>query len=493
MQTLTPPIRSYSRQDWQKGYESQPNEISYWVDDITGEIPAGLQGTLFRNGPGLMDIKGERFHHPFDGDGMICAFTFADGRVHFRNRFVRTAGFLKEQAEGKICYRGVFGTQKAGGWLGNLFDLQLKNIANTNIIYWGDRLLALWEAALPHRLQPETLDTIGLDNWDGILENSGAFSAHPRVDPHSELDGGQPCLVNFALQAGPISKLHLYEFNPQGQLLRQFVQPIPGFAFIHDFAITPRYTLFFQNPMSFNPFPFLFGFKGAAQCLHFQENEPTRIVIIPRDQSSGEPTRTIPVQAGFVFHHANAWENPDGTLGLESICYDSFPEVEPDADFRDTKFETLAPSQLWRFTIDPQAQTVERERRDRHAVEFPTLHPQWVGRPHRYCYLAATDTVGENAPLQGLIKFDSQTGEQEFYSFAPRGFVSEPVFVPQGAGEDDGWVMMLVYNAARHASDLAIFDAANITAGPVATVQLKLHIPYGLHGNWTPETFVPAV
>ncbi|NEO87247.1 MAG: Apocarotenoid-15,15'-oxygenase [Spirulina sp. SIO3F2] len=490
MQTLSKPSKSYNRQDWQRGYDSQPQEMEGWVEAISGEIPPQLQGTLFRNGPGLMDINGDRFHHPFDGDGLICAFTFDQGRVHFRNRFVRTEGFLKEQTEGKICYRGVFGTQKAGGWLGNLFDLNLKNIANTNVIYWGDRLLALWEAALPHRLDPRTLETIGLDNLDGLLKPGGAFSAHPRIDPHSELDNGAPCLVNFALSAGPVSKLTLYEFSPQGQCLRQFEQPIPGFAFIHDFAITPHYYLFFQNPIAFNPLPFVFGVKGAGQCISFQEQEPTKIVIIPRDRSTGEPTRTLKVKAGFVFHHANAWENADGTLGLESICYDSFPEVEPDADFRETKFDTLPPSQLWRFTIDPQAGTVERQLRDHRAVEFPTLHPQWVGRKHRYCYLAAADQVGDNAPLQGLIKLDSETGTQEFYSFAPRGFVSEPVFVPRGAGEEEGWIMMLVYDAARHGSDLAIFDAANITAGPVATVHLKLHIPYGLHGNWTGKTFV---
>lgn len=491
MQTLQPTsTQSFNRQDWQQGYQSQPQEIEQWVDDITGELPADLQGTLFRNGPGLTDINGERFHHPFDGDGMISAFTFKEGRVHFRNRFVRTEGYEKEQAAGKICYRGVFGTEKAGGWLGNLFDLNLKNIANTNVIYWGDRLLALWEAALPHRLEPETLETIGLDDWDGHLKQAGAFSAHPRIDPHSELDGGEPCLVNFALSAGPVSKLALFEFSPQGELLRQFDQPIPGFAFIHDFALTPHYCLFFQNPMAFNPLPFLLGFKGAAQCLSFKANEPTKIVIIPRDRASGEAMRTIEVKAGFVFHHANAWENEDGTLGLESICYDEFPEVEPGADFLDTDFYTLPPSQLWRFKIDPEKGTVERELRDRRAVEFPTLHPQWVGREHRYCYLAAAHNVDENAPLQALVKFDSQTGEQELYSFAPRGFVSEPVFVPRGSGEEEGWIMMMVYDAARHGSDLAIFDAANIATGPIARVHLPLHIPYGLHGNWTPTTFI---
>ena len=74
---------SYSREDWKRGYESQPNEYDYWVDEIEGEIPPGLQGTLFRNGPGLFDIHGVPVQHPFDGDGMVCAVTFLpDGRVH---------------------------------------------------------------------------------------------------------------------------------------------------------------------------------------------------------------------------------------------------------------------------------------------------------------------------------------------------------------------------------------------------------------------------
>ena len=73
---------SYDRTDWQRGYESQPNESDYWIDDIEGEIPAGLQGTFFRNGPGLLDVNGERIHHPFDGDGMVCAIVLSESRAH---------------------------------------------------------------------------------------------------------------------------------------------------------------------------------------------------------------------------------------------------------------------------------------------------------------------------------------------------------------------------------------------------------------------------
>jgi all-trans-8'-apo-beta-carotenal 15,15'-oxygenase len=127
--------QTYHLEDWRQGYESQTQELDCWLDAVEGEIPKQLQGTLFRNGPGLFEIAGIPIRHPFDGDGLVTAFTFpGDGRVHFRDRFVRTEGYLKEQAANKMIYRGVFGTQRPGGWLNNAFDLRLKNIANTNII-----------------------------------------------------------------------------------------------------------------------------------------------------------------------------------------------------------------------------------------------------------------------------------------------------------------------------------------------------------------------
>ena len=70
------------------------------------------------------------------------------------NRYVRTEGWLAEEKAGKVLYRGVFGSQKPGGRLANAFDLRLKNIANTNVVTLGDQLLALWEAAEPHALDP---------------------------------------------------------------------------------------------------------------------------------------------------------------------------------------------------------------------------------------------------------------------------------------------------------------------------------------------------
>jgi len=259
--------RSYDQEGWKRGYQSQPNEYEYWIEDIEGEIPPALNGTLFRNGPGLLDIHGQPLHHPFDGDGMICAIAFDQGRAYFRNRFVHTEGFLKEQEAGKMLYRGVFGTQKPGGWLANAFDIEIKNIANTNVIYWGGKLLALWEAAEPYRLDPKTLDTLGKDTLDSILAEGEAFGAHPWIDPSCNQDGGAPCLVNFAIKPGFSTKITIYELDEAGTLKRRKCHTVPGFAFIHDFAITPNYCIFFQNPVTYNPVPFLLGLKGAGQCV----------------------------------------------------------------------------------------------------------------------------------------------------------------------------------------------------------------------------------
>jgi all-trans-8'-apo-beta-carotenal 15,15'-oxygenase len=475
------------REDWKKGYRSQREEFAYWIEDIEGEIPQALSGTVFRNGPGLTDINGYRLYHPFDGDGMINSIAFSQGKAFYRNRYVRTAGYVAEQKSGKPEYRGVFGTQKPGGWLANMFDIKLKNIANTHVVYWGGKLLALWEAAEPHRLNPQTLETVGIDYLDGLLKAGDAFAAHPKFDPDCE---GTERMVNFAVKAGLSSTISLYEFTPDGRLARQHRQAIAGFAFLHDFAITPNYCIFVQNPVSFNPLPFVMGFKGAAECIQFNPKQPTKIVVIPRD-GQGE-VRFFDTDPCFVFHHANAYEQAGG-LVLDSICYEKFPTLEGASDYSEVDFDNVPASKLWRFVVDFETAKVDVKVLTERYCEFPSLNPCQVGRDYRYLYLGAAHSNTHNTPLQALLKRDMHTGEEQIWSAAPRGFGGEPLFVarPGGTQEDDGWVLLWLYNAARDRTELAIFDAQNIALGPIAKLNLKHHVPYGLHGSFTSSYFGP--
>ena len=472
---------AYDRADWASAFRNVGVELEgVELTAARGVIPPELVGTLYRNGPGRLERGGQWVHHPFDGDGMITALRFEGGKAELRNRFVRTEGWQAEEVADKFLYRGVFGTQKPGGAVANAFDLRLKNIANTHVVRLGDQLLALWEAAEPHALDPDTLETRGLSLLDGVLKKGEAFSAHPRFDPGHH---GAPRMVTFGVKAGPRSTIRLMEFSSAGELLADSRHSFKGFAFLHDFAITPNWAVFLQNAVAFNPTGFVLGQKGAAQCLSSKPGEQGQFWLIPR---SGEGTPLqIPAPEGFVFHHLNAFEEGE-ELVVDSIYYDDFPSIGPDVDFRQVDFESIPAGQLVRCRIHMETGAVTKELLEERTCEFAMVNPECQGLEASYSWMAVAERERGNDPLQAIKKLDLATGEGRVWSAAPRGFVSEPLMVPRSgaSAEDDGWVLCLVWNGARCASDLVILDAASLSE--VAVLELPLAVPHGLHGSWAP-------
>ena len=118
---------------------------------------------------------------------------------------MRTEAFAEESAEDATTRRGPFGTARAGGFAANAFDLRQKNLANTNVLAWGGKVYALYEAGRPVRLDAATLSCLGEDDLEGKLREGmfvsaglpaaveralgvggSAFTAHPHVDPNTE-------------------------------------------------------------------------------------------------------------------------------------------------------------------------------------------------------------------------------------------------------------------------------------------------------------------
>ena len=479
--------KSYSIEDWRGGNKAFKEELDYEIEDIEGEIPSELTGTLYRNVPAMLDVDGERLHHPFDADGNICAISFDRGKAYFRNRYVKTEGYVAEQKAGKVLYRGVFGTEKSGGWLSNAFDFKLKNVANTNVVYWGDKLLALWEASHPHQLDPHTLETLGIATLNKAISKGTPFSAHPMVDPGG--NGREPRLVNFGLKVGLSTTVSIYELNLAGEVVEQHQHSIPGFTFIHDFAITPNYCLLFQNSLLFNPIPFALGLRGAAECIKFLADKPTKIWLIPRDSS--KPMQQLEIESGFIFHHANAYERGNEII-VDSVSYQDFPALDHELDYNNIRFESVPSGQLWRYRLNLQTKETSRRLIDERTVDFPDIHPNLIGQQHRWIYIGAVHQSEGNAPLQAILKIDPESGEQQIWSAAPKGFVGEPVFVPRkdATFEDDGWVLTVVYDAQCDRSDIVILDAQNLNSEPLARLHLKHHLPYGLHGSFTSEVLI---
>ncbi|MGH8820981.1 MAG: carotenoid oxygenase family protein, partial [Rhodoferax sp.] len=85
-----------------------------------------------------------------------------------------------------------------------------------------------------------------------------------------------------------------------------------------------------------------------------------------------------------------------------------------------------------------------------------------------------------------VVHVDHATARRDIYTFDAPDRVSEPVFVQRApnAGEGDGWLLATVWRGATNRSDLVIFDACRVAAGPVCVASLPHRVPDGFHGNW---------
>lgn len=116
--------------------------------------------------------------------------------------------YKSEVAQQKILFRGSFGTQKPGGARSNAFDIFMKNAANTNVIHWGGRLLALFESAQPIAMDPYSLKTLGPDLLGGSVKAGASFDFGPGANglagmclPVPSLHGKVPSVLFLTLHA----------------------------------------------------------------------------------------------------------------------------------------------------------------------------------------------------------------------------------------------------------------------------------------------------
>ncbi|TMD98238.1 MAG: carotenoid oxygenase family protein [Chloroflexi bacterium] len=268
---------------WRLGFQSLETEHREAVElEVTGELPTDLRGTLYRIGPARHEAGGERYRHWFDGDGMVHAIHLDGGRAHYRNRFVATAGRAEEERAGRRLYAG-FGTRPAGDNAVERFRHAVrrfaKNTANTNIVEIGGRLLALWEAGHPHRIDPVTLETIGEDDLGGALGRNDWFSAHPKTHPSGDV-------WNFGIGYGARTRARLYRCRTDGSVSREITVTLPFPSMVHDFALTERHAVFVVAPLTLPPVPLgmMLGSRSFADSLRW---EPRRGNDVPHRERLG--------------------------------------------------------------------------------------------------------------------------------------------------------------------------------------------------------------
>ena len=449
-------------------YAPVDDEVTLDDLEVIGDIPAELDGVLVRNGPNPQFWPPRRYHW-FDGDGMLHAARIRDGRVAYRNRWVRTEAFQRESSAERAMWTGIMEPV-----VGNPPDLPLKDTANTDVVLFHNRVLALWYlTGKPYAIDPLSLTTLSAEDFRGTLRCD--VSAHAKVDEHT----GELLFFDY----GPRPPYMRYGVVGAGGAVEHLVDiDLPGPRLPHDMAITEHFAILMDLPLVNDPE----AARQGRHKLYFDRNLPARFGVIPR-RGEGDAIRWFDAEPCYVYHTINAWEEGDEVV--LDLCRVSRPAPSQHTAGPLAKMLSYLrlDAHLHRYRFHLGTGAVREEPLDDASTEFPSIDLRSLGRRSRYAYNVRISPE-PTLLFDAIVKYDTVAKTSQAYEMGAGRWASEAPFAPKpgGTAEDDGWVLSFVYDENEQRSELVILDAHDITLGPVARVLIPRRIPIGFHACWAP-------
>ena len=431
---------------------------------INGRAPVGLEGALFRNGPGKFRRPGGSATHWFDGDGLMRAFRVRDGQATIEARFADTAKRRHETELGAVVTPG-FGT--VGDRRAEVGSPDDANAANTAVMPLGDTVWALWEAGSPVAMDAGDLSTRGVVTLRDDLKGM-PFQAHPRFDP----DG---TIWNIGLAA---DRMIVWRLNGDGGLRSADVVPLPRASYMHDFTASARHLVIVLQPWVFDhdTMPFMNRFAWKPEM-------GTQIMVI--DKADLTKRRIYDLPAFSYFHLADAWEDESGAIRFDVAAGKDVTFALEGARVLVQQRGTVPgePATLSLVTLhtDGRAEITSSGV----SAEFPKANPRFAGLGRRFTSHVAGETGGRPLPT-GLAVHDWDSGRSDGFDFGDTVIMEEAVWVPKPgrSGELDAWLVAPSINLAEGVTELHAFEAGRVADGPVVSWRADVALPAGFHGAW---------
>jgi carotenoid cleavage dioxygenase len=449
------------------------------LDDLVveGEVPRDLTGLYVRNGPNRRFEAPGRYHW-FDGDGMLHAVRFEGGRVQYRNRWVQTLALQEETAAGHALWQGIKDPPRR-----DRPDQPMKNTSNTDVKFYNGELISMWYlGGEVYRCDPQDLATRGRLVTDPRLAGL-PISAHSKVDEET----GEYLFFAYGKQP---PYMHYGVLDRHGALKTFIEVPLPGPRLPHDMAVTPNYTILHDLPLFYD----MEAFAAGRHKLKFYPDLPSRFGVVPRHGRSDQ-IRWFEAAPTYMYHVSNAWEEG------EEIVMTGTPFRLP-RDWRGKLEAERLPKMLanlehdfvfheWRFNLRT-GQTRERVIDDIANTEFPVINSALQGRKTRYSWnvLMGRSNRAEDPRFCGLTRYDLQRGTFQAYHEGPNRWWSEAPFAPRDGWveEDDGYLVGFVWDGDAQQSKVCVFDAKDLSRGPVCRITLPQRVPNGFHATWVSGT-----
>ncbi|KUL88876.1 hypothetical protein ZTR_03539 [Talaromyces verruculosus] len=476
-----------SQPPWEGGFH-RPSRFEGEINnlEVYGEIPHEIDGTFYRVMPEPQFPAFADKNVWFNGDGNISAFRISNGHVDFKQRYVRTEKFVRE-GEARRALMGKYRNRYT-----DLVHFEVRSTANTNIVYWDGKLLALKEDSPPYAMDPNTLETLGLYDFGGQLP-ALTFTAHPKFDPATH----EMICFGYEAKGDATNDVCYYTFDKQGRLVEEVWVDAPVCGMIHDFGVTENYVLFPIIPLLCD----LDRLKAGGNHWQWENDIPMYIGVLPRRGAKGTDVKWFRAPHGFPGHTANAYEDADGIINFHTTyCKVNAFFWWPDKNGVAPKPDELEP-RLYNFKIDYHSKNLDLGEPETllstDNCEFPRIDDRIALARHSWVFInvldvdAGTDLpfvatrMGGSPPFNTIAAFNVKTKEYKKYFTGPRKTTQECVFVPRNADapEGDGFVIALLNNYEDMVSELVILDTRDFSK-EVALVRLPFTLRAGLHGNW---------
>lgn len=461
--------------DYRLGFTSLETETDPIALEVRGELPAWLSGALLRTGPCRFEFGGRPVNHWFDGLGMLHRFAFAGGEVRYNSRFLRTKAYAAAERTGRMGY-AEFATDPCRSLFKRIMTFFMKEAsdnANISVDVLAGTPVALGEATLPIRFDPETLATLGVDDRSAPVSGQ-LTTAHPHHDTGRGRD-----YSSFVL-FGRKSVYRLVEIDARtGEAKVLADMPAAEPAYMHSFGMSGDHLILAEFPFVVNPLRLLLSGKPFICNYKWRPERGLKFHIVPK--AGGGRSAVATGEAAFAFHHVNAFEDGDAVLvdmvthrdasAIGALYLDRLREgSQPEPETRLTRYRVpLDGGEATSWTLSDES------------IELPRFNYGRAGRPYAYAY--ALSNRGPGDFMGRIVKLDLDRRQTLDWQ-EERCYPSEPVFVaaPGAEREDEGVILSVVLDAARGTSFLLVLDAADMAE--VGRAEVPHHIPFGFHGNW---------
>jgi carotenoid cleavage dioxygenase len=475
-----------------KGYFA-PSRFDADVFDceVMGEIPKELRGAFYR-------MHGDWFYPPWkedepslSADGYISMFRIKDGIVDYRGRYVRTDRWKKQKAARRQLYGYYRNPYTDDESVRDLEHPTFRTTANTTPVVIAGKLYATKEEGPAYRIDPVTLETLGMEDFAGDWDCE-TFTAHPKRDPVT----GETIAFGYEATGLCSKDVFLYIFDRDGKIHKRHRFEVPYTSMIHDIAITPTHVIFPGSSLVTSHERLLEGKKHWA----WDRTVPAWYGVVSRE--TGEVRWFFGPERSLV-HTANAWNEGEDRIVMDMPAADgnTWPFFE---DIHGGGF-SMQPNTIRRLTFDLRSnsdQVQERVLFDQEVTSFTRIDERYLGLNNRYIYVQFADRSrmfeatlpndgGRSQPVNSIARFDLKTMERTDYWAGPSHMVQEPTFVPRtpDGPEGDGWLLATVHNLAERRAELVILDAPQMTE--VARVLLPFRNPMQVHGIWASDDELP--